>query len=99
MDQPGCFGLRGLWLVMLFDLGASTSSISGEMGVACRMAYKALTYVRLAILVRASETERLLDGAVEMGEAYFGGRWHFAPDLSPLHLFFKATPRLALCSH
>lgn len=66
--------MQWLWPAKLFDLGASTRRISKETGPAYRTAHKALTTIRLAILAHASAADRLLGGAVEMDEAYFGGR-------------------------
>jgi len=74
INQGGLSYVQWLWLIKLFDLGASTRRIGKEMKVAYRTAYRSLTAIRLAILAHASDAERLLGGAVEVDEAYFGGR-------------------------
>lgn len=66
--------VQWLWLVKLFDLGASTRRISQEMGLAYRTAYKAVTTVRTAIMAHAHDASVLLGGEVELDEAYFGGK-------------------------
>jgi transposase len=74
INNGGLSCVQWLWLLKLFDLGASTRRIGKEMGVAYRTAFKAVTTIRLAIMAHARDAHGLLAGAVELDEAYFGGR-------------------------
>ncbi len=62
-----------LWLIKLFELEISARKISHQLGISYPTVLKALTVIRLAIL-RNSQPENLLDGEIEIDEAYFGGR-------------------------
>lgn len=63
-----------LRLVKLFELEVSTRKMATQLKLAYNTTYKAVTTLRLAILAHAQDGATLLQGEIEMDEAYFGGR-------------------------
>ena len=61
-------------LVKLFELEVSTRKIAFQLGIAYGTALRAMTTLRMAILVHADDAAQLLGGEVEIDESYFGGR-------------------------
>lgn len=63
-----------LWIIKLFELELSTRKICQQVDLSYPTVLKAVNTLRMAILKANSEGDLLLDGEVEMDEAYFGGR-------------------------
>jgi transposase len=61
-------------LIKLFELEVSVRKMALQLNVSYRAVYGAVTTIRLAILSHAEDAQALLDGEVELDEAYFGGR-------------------------
>ncbi len=62
-----------LWIIKLFELELSARKISHQTGLSYPTALKALHVIRMAILANSNDAG-LLQGEIEMDEAYFGGR-------------------------
>lgn len=62
-----------LWIIKLFELELSARKISQQLDLSYPTILKALTVIRLAILYNG-QPDDLLDGEIELDEAYFGGR-------------------------
>ncbi|MDO8722660.1 MAG: IS1595 family transposase, partial [Syntrophales bacterium] len=62
-----------LWIIKLFELELSARKISQQINLSYPTVLKALTVIRLAIL-NNGQSDDLLDGEIELDEAYFGGR-------------------------
>ncbi len=62
-----------LWIIKLFELELSARKISQQVDLSYPTILKALTVIRLAIL-HNGQSDDLLDGEIELDEAYFGGR-------------------------
>lgn len=61
-------------MVKIFELEVSTWKMASQLGVSYKTASKAVTLLRLAILSKAKDGEKLLGREVELGEFYFGGK-------------------------
>ena len=61
-----------LWVLKLFELEVSARRIGQEVGLSYPTALKACHVIRRAIVARTAP--RLLQGEIELDEAYFGGR-------------------------
>jgi transposase len=66
--------IQWLSLIKLFELEVSVRKMALQLNVSYRAVYGAVTTIRLAILSHAEDAQALLDGEVELDEAYFGGR-------------------------
>lgn len=66
--------VQWLSLVKLFELEVSARKMALQLNMSYRAVYKAITTIRLAILNHAEDAQSLLDGEIEVDEAYFGGR-------------------------
>ena len=64
--------IQWLWVLKLFELEVSARRIAKEVGVSYPTALRACRVIRQAIV--AHTAPQLLQGEVEMDEAYFGGR-------------------------
>lgn len=64
--------LQWLWVLKLFELEVSARRIGREVGLSYPTALKACHAIRRAIV--AHTAPRLLQGEIELDEAYFGGR-------------------------
>ncbi len=73
INRGSLSGQQWLRLLKLFELEVSTRKMATQLKIAYNTAYKAVTTLRLA-LVHAQDGPALLEGEVEMDEAYFGGR-------------------------
>jgi len=62
-----------LWIIKLFELELSARKISQQIGLSYPTILKALTVISLAI-IHNGQSDDLLDGEIELDEAYFGGR-------------------------
>ena len=66
--------IQWMSLIKLFELEVSVRKMALQLNVSYRAVYGAVTTIRLAILSHAEDAQALLDGEVELDEAYFGGR-------------------------
>jgi len=66
--------VQWLSLIKLFELEVSVRKMALQLKVSYRAVYGAVTTIRLAILSHAEDAHALLDGEIELDEAYFGGR-------------------------
>jgi len=66
--------VQWLSLIKLFELEVSVRKMALQLNVSYRAVYGAVTTMRLAILSHAEDAQTLLDGEIELDEAYFGGR-------------------------
>jgi len=64
--------IQWLWVLKLFELEVSARRIAKEVGVSYPTALRACRVIRQAIVAHTAPA--LLQGEVEMDEAYFGGR-------------------------
>ena len=64
--------IQWLWVLKLFELEVSARRIAREVGLSYPTALRACHVIRRAIV--AHTTPRLLQGEIELDEAYFGGR-------------------------
>lgn len=62
-----------LWIIKLFELELSARKMSQQLDLSYPTILKALNVIRLAILYNG-QSDDLLDGEIELDEAYFGGR-------------------------
>lgn len=62
-----------LWIVKFFELEMSARKACQQLDLSYPTVLKAMTTIRMAIVANGSNPE-LLQGEVEMDEAYFGGR-------------------------
>ena len=63
-----------LWIIKLFELELSARKIAQQIGLSYPTILKAVTVIRMAILAHNTEDGELLNGEIELDEAYFGGR-------------------------
>lgn len=63
-----------LWIIKLFELELSARKISQQVGLSYPTVLRAVTILRIAILIEDEDAEELLQGEVEIDETYFGGR-------------------------
>ena len=63
-----------LWIIKLFELEVSARKIAQQIGLSYPTVLKAVTVIRMAILAHNTEDGELLNGEIELDEAYFGGR-------------------------
>ena len=66
--------VQWLSLIKLFELEVSVRKMSLQLGLSYRAVYGAVNTIRMAILSHAEDAPSLLDGEIEIDEAYFGGR-------------------------
>ncbi|MCX5834980.1 MAG: IS1595 family transposase [Deltaproteobacteria bacterium] len=66
--------VQWLSLIKLFELEVSVRKMSLQLGLSYRAVYRAVSTIRMAILSHAEDAPSLLDGEIEIDEAYFGGR-------------------------
>jgi transposase len=66
--------VQWLSLIKLFELEVSVRKMALQLNVSYRAVYGAVTTIRLAILSHTEDSQALLDGEIELDEAYFGGR-------------------------
>ena len=62
-----------LWIIKLFELELSARKIAEQVDLSYPTVLKALTVIRMAILV-ANQGQDLLFGEIELDESYFGGK-------------------------
>jgi len=74
INQARLTCIQWLSLIKLFELEVSVRKMALQLNVSYRAVYGAVTTLRLAILSHAEDAQALLDGEVELDEAYFGGR-------------------------
>lgn len=63
-----------LWITKLFELELSARKIAEQVDLSYPTVLNALTWLRMAIVANAPDSQELLCGEVEMDETYFGGR-------------------------
>ena len=66
--------VQWLSLIKLFELEVSVRKMALQLNVSYRAVYGTVTTIRLAILSQAEDAQALMDGEIELDEAYFGGR-------------------------
>lgn len=66
--------VQWLSIIKLFELEVSVRKMALQLNLSYRAVYGAVTTIRLAILSHAEDAQALLDGEIELDEAYFGGR-------------------------
>src|SRR5512139_2470745 len=66
--------LQWLWIIKLFELEVSVRKMALQLSLSYRSVYAAVTAIRMAIVCHAEDAKSLLDGEIELDEAYFGGR-------------------------
>ncbi len=66
--------VQWLSLVKLFELELSVRKMSEQMRLAYGTVYRAVNVIRFSILVHAQDARNLLEGEIEIDEAYFGGK-------------------------
>lgn len=66
--------VQWLSLIKLFELSVSVRKMAMQLNVSYRAVYGAVTTIRLVILSHAEDAQGMLDGEIELDEAYFGGR-------------------------
>jgi transposase len=66
--------VQWLSLIKLFELEVSVRKMALQLKLSYRAVYGAVTTIRLAILSHAEDAQALLDGEIELDEAYFSGR-------------------------
>ncbi|TAK00454.1 MAG: IS1595 family transposase [Candidatus Manganitrophaceae bacterium] len=64
---------KWLWIIKFFEVELSTRRIAQQVGLSYHTAFKAITVLRLAILVQL-DADLLMTGEIELDESYFGGR-------------------------
>ena len=63
-----------LWLIKLFELELSAMKVCQQVELSYPTVLKAMTVIRMAIAANAALGMDLLEGEIEMDEAYFGGK-------------------------
>lgn len=63
-----------IWIIKLFELEVSARKISQQVSLSYPTVLKAVTLLRIALIIGDEDADFLLQGEVEMDEAYFGGK-------------------------
>lgn len=63
-----------LWIIKLFELELSTRKIARQVSISYPTVLKAVDLIRRSIVVEGQGDYDLIEGEVEMDEAYFGGK-------------------------
>ena len=63
-----------LWLIKLFELEVSALRASRQTGLSYPTVLRAFTVMRKSITAHTDDGDVILDGEIEVDEAYFGGR-------------------------
>lgn len=63
-----------IWIIKLFELEVSARKISQQVSLSYPTVLKAVTLIRIALIIGDEDADFFLQGEVEMDEAYFGGR-------------------------
>jgi len=63
-----------IWIIKLFELEVSARKISRQVSLSYPTVLKACTLLRIALIIGDEDADFLLQGEVEMDEAYFGGK-------------------------
>jgi len=63
-----------LWIIKLFELELSTRKIAKQVGISYPTVLKAADLIRRSIVTESKGDRNLIEGEVEMDEAYFGGK-------------------------
>jgi transposase len=63
-----------LWIIKLFELELSTRKIARQVSISYPTVLKAVDLIRRSIVIENKGDRDLIEGEVEMDEAYFGGK-------------------------
>lgn len=63
-----------LWIIKLFELELSTRKIARQVSISYPTVLKAVDLIRRSIVIENKGGRYLIEGEVEMDEAYFGGK-------------------------
>jgi transposase len=63
-----------LWIIKLFELELSTRKIAKQVSISYPTVLKAVDLIRRSIVTESKGDRNLIEGEVEMDEAYFGGK-------------------------
>ena len=63
-----------LWIIKLFELELSTRKIAKQVSISYPTVLKAVDLIRRSIVTESKGDRDLIEGEVEMDEAYFGGK-------------------------
>ena len=65
---------KWLWIIKLFELEVSARKIAQQVQLSYPTVLKAVTFLRITIVVSTKGAQELLNGEIELDETYFGGR-------------------------
>ena len=65
---------KWLWVIKLFELEVSARKIAQQVQLSYPTVLKAVTFLRITIVVSTKGAQELLNGEIELDETYFGGR-------------------------
>jgi transposase len=63
-----------LWIIKLFELELSTRKIAKQVSISYPTVLRAVDLIRRSIVTESRRNRDLIEGEVEMDEAYFGGK-------------------------